>query len=266
MISNGKVLNSLYMTYSREIESDNLDKPVFGIRPVIEAINAGKEIDRVFIQNGLRAELFQELMVLLKQDNIPYRFVPIVKLNKITRKNHQGVIAYVSPIEFANIEHVIPGLFEKGIVPLVLILDKISDVRNFGAILRTAESTGVNAVVFPTQGAALLNSGTVKSSAGAIYNISLCRSDNLKDTIDFLKNSGLRIAAATEKGAELYHQSDLSGPLALIMGSEGEGVSGEYLKRSDMKLMIPMMGKTASLNVSVAAGVLLYEVVKQRHF
>ncbi|NQU31933.1 MAG: 23S rRNA (guanosine(2251)-2'-O)-methyltransferase RlmB [Bacteroidetes bacterium] len=245
-------------------ESENFDKPIFGIRPVIEAINAGKEIDRVFIQNGLRTELFQELMSLLKQDNIPYKFVPIVKLNNITRKNHQGVIAYASPIAFSNIEHIIPGLFEEGIEPLILILDKITDVRNFGAILRTAESTGVNAVVFPTQGAALLNSGTVKSSAGAIYNISLCRSDNLKDTIDFLKNSGLNIAAATEKGSELYHKSDLTGPLALIMGSEGDGVSGEYLKRSDIKLMIPMLGITASLNVSVAAGVLLYEVVRQR--
>ena len=252
------------MEYNRNRENDKEDKPVFGLRPVIEAINAGKEIDRVFIQNGLRAELFRDLMALLKEHNIPYKYVPIVKLNKITRKNHQGVIAYISPIVFSNIEQIIPGLFEEGVDPLILILDKITDVRNFGAILRTAESTGVNAVVFPSQGAALLNSGTVKSSAGAIFNISLCRSDNLKDTIDFLKNSGLKIAAATEKGADVYYESDLSGPMVLIMGSEGDGVSGEYLKRSDSKVMIPMLGTTASLNVSVAAGVLLYEIVKQR--
>ncbi len=237
---------------------------VYGLRPVIEAIVAGKEIDRVYIQNGLRNELFRELMSLLKESNVPYKFVPIVKLNKITRKNHQGVIAYISPIIFSDIEQIIPGIFEKGKEPLVLILDKITDVRNFGAILRTAESAGVDAVVFPSHGAALLNSGTIKSSAGAIYNIPLCRSDNLKITIEYLKDCGLKIASATEKGAELYYKSDLTGPLALIMGSEGDGVSGEYLKRSDMKLMIPMKGKTASLNVSVATGVMLYEIVRQR--
>ncbi len=252
------------MTYHKNNEEDYNAKPVFGIRPVIEAINAGKEIDRVFIQNGLRNDLFRELMALLKQNDIPYKFVPIFKLNRITRKNHQGVIAYISPITFDNIEHIIPGLFEEAIDPLILILDKITDVRNFGAIIRTAESAGVNAVVFSTQGSALLNSDTVKSSAGAIYNISLCRSDNLKDTLEFLKDSGLKIISATEKEGELYSRADLKGPLAFIMGSEGEGVSGEYLKRSDLKLMIPMLGKTASLNVSVAAGILLYEVVRQR--
>ncbi len=237
---------------------------IFGIRPVIEAINAGKEIDRVFIQNGLRTELFRDLMSLLKQHKFPYKFVPTVKLNKLTMKNHQGVVAYVSPVEFSDIEQVIPVLFEEGVDPLILILDKITDVRNFGAILRTAESSGVNAVVFPSQGAAPLNSGTVKSSAGAIFNMTLCRTENLKNTIDFLKNCGLKIVSATEKGAEIYYNSEISGPLALIMGSEDEGVSGEYLKRSDLKLMIPMLGKTASLNVSVATGILLYEVVKQR--
>lgn len=252
------------MVYYKSKQSDQIDDIVFGIRPVLEAINAGKDIDRVFIQNGLRSELFKELMGMLKQYDIPYKFVPTVKLNKITRKNHQGVIAYVSPIAFGNIEQIIPGLFENGTDPLIVILDKITDVRNFGAILRTAESAGVNAIVFPSQGSALLNSGTIKSSAGAIYNIPICRSDNLKDTIEFLKNSGLKIVAATEKGAELYTDAPLDGPLALIMGSEGEGVSGEYLKRSDIKVKIPMLGKTESLNVSVAAGVLLYEVVRQR--
>lgn len=252
------------MNFHKNSRIEDKDEFIFGLHPIIEAINAGKEIDRVFIQNGLKRELFMELLGLLNQDNIPYKFVPVVKLNKITRKNHQGVIAYISPIIFDNIEQVIPGLYELGKEPLILILDKITDVRNFGAILRTAESTGVDAVVFPSQGAALLNSGTIKSSAGAIYNISICRSDNLKDTIDFLKNSGLKIAAATEKGAELYTRVNLTGPVAIIMGSESEGVSGEYLKRSDVKLMIPMLGKTASLNVSVAAGVLLYEVVRQR--
>jgi 23S rRNA (guanosine2251-2'-O)-methyltransferase len=253
------------MHYNKMKENEVKEDLVYGLRPIIEAITAGKEIDTIYIQNGVRNESFRELMSLLKEYNIPYKFVPGVKLNRITRKNHQGVIAYVSPITFSSIDHIIPGLFEQGVEPLILILDKITDVRNFGAILRTAESAAVDAVIIPSQGAALLNSGTIKSSAGAIFNIPLCRSDNLKITIEYLKDCGLKIASATEKGAEVYYKSDLTGPLALIMGSEGEGVSGEYLKRSDMKLMIPMKGKTASLNVSVAAGVLLYEVVKQRH-
>ena len=252
------------MSFNKNYHSENSDEFVFGMRPVIEAINAGKEIERLFIQNGLKSERFRELMILLKQNNITYSYVPINKLNRITRKNHQGVIAYISPIIYDNIEQIIPTLFEKGIDPLILIMDKITDVRNFGAILRTAESAGANAVVFPSQGSAILNAGTIKSSAGAIYNIPICRSDNLKNTIDFLKNSGLKIAAATEKGAEIYTKVDFTGPVALIMGSEGDGVSGEYLKRSDHKVKIPMHGKTESLNVSVAAGVLLYEIVRQR--
>ena len=250
------------MIYNKKKEdSENI---VIGIRPVIEAIKADKEIDRVFIQNGLRSELFRELMTLLKSLNIPYKYVPVVKLNKITRKNHQGIIAYVSPVDFSSIEELIPSIYERGEEPFTLILDKITDVRNFGAILRTAESAGINGVLIPAQGAALLNSGTIKSSAGAIFNVTICRTDNLKLTIDFLKNSGLKIASATEKGAELYYKSDLTGPIAIIMGSEDSGVSQEYLKRSDEKLMIPMVGKTESLNVSVAAGIILFEAVRQR--
>ena len=203
-------------------------------------------------------------MTLLKSLNIPYKYVPIVKLNRITRKNHQGIIAYVSPVDFSSIDELIPSIYERGEEPFILILDKITDVRNFGAILRTAESVGINGVLIPSQGAALLNSGTIKSSAGAIFNVTICRTDNLKLTIDFLKNSGLKIVSATEKGAELYYKSDLRGPIAIIMGSEDSGVSQEYLKRSDEKLMIPMVGKTESLNVSVAAGIILFEALRQR--
>ncbi len=248
----------------RKNESTGYDDMVIGIRPVIEAINAGKEIDRVFIQNGLRSDLFKELMGLLKSFSVPYKYVPPEKLNRLTRKNHQGVIAFVSPVVFSSLEELIEGVYEQGRDPFLVILDKITDVRNFGAILRTAESVGVDGVVIPTQGAAMLNSGTVKSSAGAIFNIKLCRSENLKDSIDIMKASGLKIAAATEKGADLYYNSELKGPLALIMGSEDIGVSPAYLKRSDLRVMIPMIGKTESLNVSVAAGILLYEVLKQR--
>ncbi|MDG2080712.1 MAG: 23S rRNA (guanosine(2251)-2'-O)-methyltransferase RlmB [Bacteroidales bacterium] len=250
------------MVYNKKRE--DTENVVIGIRPVIEAIKADKEIDRVFIQNGLKSEQFRELMTLLKSLNIPYKYVPIVKLNRITRKNHQGIIAYVSPVDFSSIDELIPSIYERGEEPFILILDKITDVRNFGAILRTAESVGINGVLIPSQGAALLNSGTIKSSAGAIFNVTICRTDNLKLTIDFLKNSGLKIVSATEKGAELYHKSDLRGPIAIIMGSEDSGVSQEYLKRSDEKLMIPMVGKTESLNVSVAAGIILFEALRQR--
>ena len=238
---------------------------IYGVRPLKEAIEAGKEISRVLIQNGLRSDSLRELIVFLKANNLPYSYVPLVKLNKLTRNNHQGVVAFVSPVVFQNIEDIIPAIYEEGKIPLILLMDKLTDVRNFGAILRTAESAGVNAVIFPALGAAPLNSGTVKSSAGAIFNIPLCRSNNLKDVIYYLQASGIKIVAATEKANEVYSDTDMTGPLAIIMGSEDTGVSDAYLKLCDTKLKIPMKGETASLNVSVAAGVMLFEVIRQRN-
>ena len=237
---------------------------VYGIRPVLEAIDAGKEVEKILIQKGLRSDNFSELMNQIKETNIPYQFVPVEKLNRVTRKNHQGIIAYISPIVFDNIEQIVPTVFENGKSPFVIILDRITDVRNFGAILRTAEAAGIHAVVIPSKNSAQLNSGTIKSSAGAIFKVPICRSENLKDTIEFLTNSGLKIAAATEKADDVYYKADLSGPIALVLGSEGEGVSGEYLKRATLHVQIPMLGEIDSLNVSVAGGVLLYEVVRQR--
>ena len=237
---------------------------VYGIRPVLEAIDAGKEVEKILIQKGLRSDNFSELMNQIKETNIPYQFVPVEKLNRVTRKNHQGIIAYISPIVFDNIEQIVPTVFENGKSPFVIILDRITDVRNFGAILRTAEAAGIHAVVIPSKNSAQLNSGTIKSSAGAIFKVPICRSENLKDTIEFLTNSGLKIVAATEKADDVYYKADLSGPIALVLGSEGEGVSGEYLKRATLHVQIPMLGEIDSLNVSVAGGVLLYEVVRQR--
>ncbi len=237
---------------------------IFGTRPVLEALKSGKELERVFIQKGSGSNIFKELIPLLKERRIPYLVVPKEKLNRITRKNHQGIIATVSPIEFYDIEEIIPSIYEKGEMPLILILDKITDVRNFGAILRTAHSAGVHAVVVPDRHTASLNPGTVKSSAGAIYKIPLCRTPNLKETIMFLKNSGLSIIAVTEKGAVDYYLEDLTGAAAFIMGSEGEGISPAYLKLSDKQIKIPMLGEIESLNVSVAAGIILYDVVRQR--
>jgi len=247
---------------------DKNEKPthdfIYGTWPVMEAVKAKRDLDKVIIQHGLRNAVIGEIIAELKNLDIPYQFVPIEKMNRVTRKNHQGIIAFLSPITFSKVEHVLPSIYEKGEDPFLLILDKITDVRNFGAILRTASCTGVHAVVIPDKGSAMLNSDTVKSSAGAIYTLPICRSENLKDTIEYLKESGLKIFAATEKGSELYYNEQLSGPSALIMGSEGEGISPEYLRRSDVLVKIPMVGTIASLNVSVAAGVLMYEVFRQR--
>lgn len=237
---------------------------VYGIRPVIEAIDSGKEAEKVMILKGTRSDTFAELMKLLKDRSVPYQFVPIEKLNRLTRKNHQGVVAFISPVVFYQIEDILPGIYEQGKTPFILILDKITDVRNFGAIVRTAECAGVDAVVIPSKNSAQLNSGTVKSSAGAIFKVPICRSDNLKITLDFLQQSGLRLIAATEKADELFYGADFNGPIALIMGSEGEGISAEYLKKADLEVKIPLIGEIESLNVSVAAGVLLYEAVRQR--
>ena len=246
------------------MREDFKQEMIFGIRPVMEAIDSGKEVEKALIQKGLRSANFKDLMSLLKERNVPYQFVPPEKLNRVTHKNHQGVIAFISPIVFYQIEDLLPGLYESGRIPLVVILDKITDVRNFGAILRTAECTGVDAVVIPSKNSAQLNSGTVKSSAGAIFRMPICRSENLKSTIDFLKSSGLRILAATEKAEKNHFDVDLTAPAGIIFGSEGEGISGEYLKKTDLQIKIPMLGEIESLNVSVATGVILYEVVRQR--
>jgi 23S rRNA (guanosine2251-2'-O)-methyltransferase len=239
---------------------------VYGIHPVMEAIDSGKELEKVFVQKGLRSENFKNLMQLLKEHSTPYQFVPIEKLNRLSRKNHQGIIAFISPIVFYQIDDVLPALYEDGKTPFLIVLDKITDVRNFGAILRTAECSGVDAVIIPSKNSAQLNSETIKSSAGAIFKVPICRSDNLKETLDYIKLSGLRVVAATEKAELNCFQADLTGPVALILGSEGEGISGEYLKLTDQEIMIPLLGEIESLNVSVAAGVLLYEIARQRGF
>ncbi len=242
----------------------NKESFLYGTRPVIEAIKAGKEIDKVFVQKGLRGEVYQELMDLIKEYNVPFQYVPIEKLNKLTMKNHQGVACFVSIISYTPIENIIPLVFEKGETPLVLILDRITDVRNFGAIARTAECAGVDAIIIPSRGGAQINSDAIKTSAGALNNIPVCRSENLKHTIDYLKKSGLQIIAATEKAGDYHFKIDYTPPTAIIMGSEEDGISPEYIRMSDYKVSIPIIGEIESLNVSVACGVLIYEAVKQR--
>lgn len=239
-------------------------KMLFGTRAVIEAIKSDKEIDKLFLQNGINNELFRELLHLVKEKNIPFQYVPAEKLNRLTGKNHQGVAGYLSAITYYKIENLLPQLFEEGKTPLLLILDKITDVRNFGAICRSAECAGVHAVIIPSRGSAQINADAIKTSAGALHKLQVCRENNLKTTIDYLKESGLKIVACSEKADHYFFDTNLDIPLAIIMGSEEEGISGEYLKRSDVCVKIPMAGTIASLNVSVAAGIILFETIKQR--
>lgn len=238
---------------------------LFGTRTVIEAIRAGRSIDKVLLRSGLNNELFGELYQLIKENDIPFQYVPVEKINRVTRKNHQGVLAFISPVDFFRIEDILPQIYEKGEDPLLLVLDQVTDVRNFGAIVRSAECAGVHAVIIPEKGSARIGSDAVKTSAGALNIIPVCRTGNLNSTIEFLKNSGIKIVAATEKAALLYTQADLSGPLAIVMGSEDTGISDKLLRSSDILTKIPILGKIESLNVSVAASLMIYEAVRQRN-
>ena len=237
---------------------------IFGIRAIIEAVEAGKTIDKLFIQKGLHNDLFAELWKLVREKRINYKHVPLEKINRLTRKNHQGVFAFISPIDFHNIEDVIPKLYEEGKNPLVLVLDRITDVRNFGAIARTAECAGVDTILIPEQNAAAINADAIKTSAGALHKVTVCRTWNLKLALQFMKESGIQLIGCTEKTQDDMYKADYTTPTAIIIGSEEDGVSPEFLKMCDARAKIPMNGKIASLNVSVATGVILYEAIRQR--
>lgn len=243
----------------------NKEDFVFGTRAVIEAIKTGKTIDKILIKKGLKNELISELHQQIKENGIAFQYVPIEKINRITRKNHQGVIAFVSPVEFDNIETVLPGIYEAGLNPLLLVLDQITDVRNFGAIARSAECAGVQAIIIPEKGMARIGADAVKTSAGAIHHVPICKVRNLEDTVRYLKDSGIYIVAATEKGDKLYTAADMTAPLAIVMGSEDIGISPKLLKLADEELKIPINGKIESLNVSVSAALMIYEAVRQRN-
>ena len=237
---------------------------LIGTRPLLEALNSGREIDKIMIQKGLNSPTFKELWPEIKRLDIPYQYVPIEKLNRISRKNHQGVIAFAAAVSFSNLSEVVTRCYEKGEDPLILVLDRITDVRNFGAICRTAECAGVHAVVVPTRNSAPVNLDALKTSAGALNHIPVCREKNLKESLKELSNFGIRIIGCTEKAEQSVYQKELSGPCCLIMGSEEDGVSAEYLKLCDDSVKLPMHGKIGSLNVSVATGAILYEVIRQR--
>ncbi len=267
--SSNRSANKYGSSFKREFKQEGQDKSnekdiVFGIHPIKEAILAEKEIERVLVQKDLESAEVSDLLRLCVARRIPFVVVPPEKLNRITRKSHQGVIAFVASVMYASLDHIITQVFQEGKMPLVMVLDHITDVRNFGAIVRTAECAGVHAIVIPDRGAARLGSDAFKTSAGALSIVPICREQNLYTALKFLKNSGLQVAACTEKGGTLMYKTDLNVPLVILMGSEDEGIHPDHLKLADHVIKIPMFGKIGSLNVSVASAVVAYEVIRQR--
>jgi len=250
-----RVHNTIPVDKAREKEL------VFGTQPLTEALRSGTEIDKILI---LREQNFTEIQQLANERGIPVQRVPMEKLNQITRKNHQGVIAFISAIRYVSLHNILSGIFEKGETPLLLLLDRITDVRNFGAIARTAECMGVHALVVPMRGAAQINSDALKTSSGALSHIPVCRENNLIEAMQYLQDSGVQVIVCTEKAAQIVSNVDFTTPTAIIMGSEEDGVSSDLIRRSNMAVKIPMIGKVASLNVSVAAGMIIYEAARQR--
>ena len=248
--------------YERREKKDS-DEFIFGIRSVIEAIKAEREINKVMILKGINKDLFLELKDALAGKNYYIQYVPQEKLDKVTQNNHQGVIAYVSPISYHNIEKLVEEKLEKGEKPCILFLDRITDVRNFGAIARTAECEGVDAIVIPSRGSVQVTSDAIKTSAGALNRIPVCKSDNIKDSLFYLQQCGLRIVACTEKTNVPLYEVNLRGSVAIVMGSEEDGITSDILNMADIKAKIPMKGEISSLNVGVATGMVLYEKIRQ---
>ena len=236
---------------------------IYGIRSVIEAINSSKDIDKVYIQTGLKGKLIGQLESLIRKNKINFSYVPTQKLDRLSKKNHQGVIARIAPIKFYTIDS-FSEVLEKSNNPFVLILDKINDVRNFGAIIRTAEISGVDGIIIQNSSSAPVNSDTIKTSAGAIFNIPICKVNHIKDAIYHLQSMNISIISASEKSEKNIYDVDLKVPLAIIMGSEQKGINKSVINLSNESVKLPMYGKIESLNVSVACGIFLYEVVRQR--
>lgn len=237
---------------------------IFGVRAVIEAIQAGKDIDKILVKKDIQSDLSKELFAALKGTLIPVQRVPVERINRITRKNHQGVVAYVSAVTYQKTEDLVPSFFEQGKNPVFVMLDGVTDVRNFGAIARTCECAAVDAIIIPTKNSVSVNADAVKTSAGALHTLPVCREQSLTRTLQYLKDCGFHVVAATEKGDYDYTKADYTGPICIIMGAEDKGVSYDNLALCDEWVKIPMLGTIESLNVSVAAGILVYEAVRQR--
>lgn len=237
---------------------------IYGLRAIIEAIDAGKEIDKIFIKKDLSGELASELFERIRLTRIPVQRVPVERINRITRKNHQGAVAMLSAVTYHRLDHLVPQLYEEGLLPFIVVLDGITDVRNFGAIARTCECAGVDAIVIPEHGSVSVGGDAVKTSAGALHHIPVCRERSVRGAVRFLRENGYKVVAASEKADINYTQADYTGPVAIVMGAEDVGIDPEVIKQCDTFVSIPMFGKIGSLNVSVAAGVMMYEVVRQR--
>ena len=238
---------------------------IFGTRAGIEAVQAGKEVDKILMRRDLQNDLARELFNIVKETHIPIQRVPQEKLDRLTRKNHQGVIEFISAVTYQKLEDIVPFLYEQGQNPFILLLDGVTDVRNFGAIARTCECAGVDAIVIPERNSVSVNADAVKTSAGALLSLPVCKETSITEAIKFLKNCGYKVVAATEKAEKEYTQADYTVPTALVMGGEDMGIAMENLRICDEMVKIPIFGTIASLNVSAAAAVLMYEVVRQRH-
>jgi 23S rRNA (guanosine2251-2'-O)-methyltransferase len=250
---------------NRPAQASSIDM-LFGLRPILEALSAGRTLEKIFLLRGTKNSLVTDISTAARTAGIQVQMVPVEKLDNLTRKNHQGAVAFVSPIDYAPLDNIVSGLFEEGKVPFLLLLDRITDVRNFGAIARTAECLGVQAIVVPSRGAAQINGDALKTSAGALNILPVCREVSLHETIRFLQQSGITVVACTEKAEEAVGAAevDFSGPVAVLMGSEEDGISPDLLNLADVKLKVPMTGQIQSLNVGVAAGIMLFEVARQR--
>lgn len=237
---------------------------VFGIRAVIEAIESGKQVDKVLMKKDLGGELARELLSVTREYNVPVQRVPVERINKVTRKNHQGVIAFMAAVDYYHVADIVPALYDEGINPLVVVLDGVTDVRNFGAIARTCECAGVNCIVIPERNSVSVNADAVKTSAGALNYLPVCRERNLVKAVQYLRDSGFKVMGASEKTDLNYTKADFTGPVAIVLGAEDTGISTDVLKLCDTLVAIPEFGQINSLNVSVAGGIMIYEVVRQR--
>lgn len=237
---------------------------VFGIRAVIEAIESGKQVDKVMMKKDLGGELARELLSVTREYNVPVQRVPVERINKVTRKNHQGVIAFMAAVDYYHVDDIVPALYDEGINPLVVVLDGVTDVRNFGAIARTCECAGVNCIVIPERNSVSVNADAVKTSAGALNYLPVCRERNLVKAVQYLRDSGFKVMGASEKTDLNYTKADFTGPVAIVLGAEDTGISTDVLKLCDTLVAIPEFGQINSLNVSVAGGIMIYEVVRQR--
>lgn len=243
------------------LKKDNL---IFGRHPVVEAIQSGAPLDKVFLQQGVRGDFEKEIRGLCRSHDIPLQYIPKERMNSITRSNHQGILAYLALLDYYKLEDVVPGIFDKGETPLILLLDRVTDVRNFGAIARSAEVCGVHALAIPKTGSALINAEAIKASAGALTRLHVCRENSLVTALEYLQLSGILVFASDLNATKYVFEMDLTTPCALIVGSEDEGVHSSLLSRVQERFLIPQVGTTDSLNVSVATGIMLYETLRQR--